>query len=202
MLPMSLLVVEYDAVRSGFMLQVDGFERSAESRRSILRSDITVHLTSAGKFAALESNYALPLRRVQCSEDGNPGCPHTGTTQWQAGDPRPQTPKELAAVNSPWRDMPVEGNEWRRGLFLLRQQPSQFSLWFVGTDEIAPRINWIREDLPEFGLTLWFSQRHIVKQRRNGNLELPLLAGLALDFAATEKSYPITRARLTPMDFK
>lgn len=170
------LEFEYDFFRGGFLLGW-GPRRSGELT-PWCGGLLGAYLDGGGKITAVESFW---------SDHG--GLPLQGIHQ------RLPNPKGRYALGP---------DELRVGAFRLAQSHDRLSLWFGG-DEVIPDPNWCREN-PFPGVELWFSKEKVEAgwptPGIGGRAPVPLLAGIALEFAFTTIKPPARFLALSGADFK
>ncbi|MBN9692481.1 MAG: hypothetical protein J0M24_19710 [Verrucomicrobia bacterium] len=171
-----VLEFEYDFLRGGFLLGW-GPRRSGELT-PWCGGLLGAYLDGGGKITALESFW---------SDHG--GLPLQGIHH------RLPNPKGRYALGP---------DELRVGAFRLAQSHDRLSLWFGG-DEVTPDPNWCREN-PFPGVELWFSKEKVEAgwptPGIGGRAPVPLLAGIALEFAVTTMKSPARFLVLSGADFK
>jgi hypothetical protein len=171
---MAAVRFEYDAWRGGFCLQLGPFTRD----RGVLGFGglLSIYPGEGGRICAVESFWdhgGLPLRGIHQAE------------------------------SYPQGEYSVADGEIRVGSLQLRQSAERLELWF-STGEELPRNHWERQD--ERGVTLWLSQQKAAAgwpvPGVGGRAECRLVAGLAVEFARSVATYPISALVLAAEDFK
>ena len=167
----------YDPWRGGFCLRFSKAYRTHV--QSAFDNLISIHFDDDAKICAIESffgNYGgVPLRGLHGACDF-----HTGVFQ-------------------------IRENAFRVGSFQLRQNQKELEVWFSTGNEL-PRVHWTKQCDENSGVTAWFSSRKTKAgwpvPGVGGRVELPMLAGLSVEFPRIAIAFPISSVHLEVEDFK
>lgn len=163
------IVFEFDNWCGGFLLQLSRI--TEQDVRPLFGNLMRVFYQQDGRMAAIESAWqrgGLPLNDIHFSET----CPKGSHT--------------------------IDNDELRGGNFLLRQTPTQLSIWFSSSNEV-PDANWIIRESVDPAVTAYFSTKEVKAGRKSKD---GMLAGLQIDFNQTVIRYPVRYIRFIGSDFK
>ena len=171
------IVFNYDPWRGGFYLELSGKCRDYE--RPAFGSLMLIHFDNHDQIVAIESDFrdhgGVPLRGIH------------------------------ETSNFPEGSFLIKGRELRVDSFQIRQSAVKIEIWF-STGNKLPRHHWTKQHDTNSGVTAWFSSRKAKAgwpvPGVGGRAEIPMLAGLMVEFHRTAAAFPISSVLMSVEDFK